>query len=173
MRKFFFLSTIALAALVLSCNQKTESKDNSKHILKIAEVVFNKGTDLTKLFTAYEKVSEALVNTDYEAAKKASEDMLKKMDGSNDVLWGEVKPVVKQMASSFDVEELRKYFYNLNMLLETPLRESLVSGEIYMQYCPMAFDDTGAYWFATDKTIMNPYFGDVMLHCGEVKTSYK
>ena len=99
--------------------------------------------------------------------------MLKSMDGSNDALWDEVKPVANKMVSSSDVEELRKYFFDLNILLEVPLKESLISGEIYMQYCPMAFDDQGAYWFATDKTIMNPYFGDVMLHCGEVKTSYK
>jgi Cu(I)/Ag(I) efflux system membrane fusion protein len=32
----------------------------------------------------------------------------------------------------------------------------------------MAFD-TGAYWISDSKEIRNPYFGDAMLTCGEVK----
>lgn len=173
MRKIFLLSVIALAALATSCNQKSDSKKSSKHVLKTAKVEFDSGSDLSKVFDAYQKVSEALVNTDFEAAKTESKLMHGDMDASKDPLWNELSPIVEKMVTSSDIEELRMYFYDLNMVLEMPLKEALVSGEIYMQYCPMAFDDTGAYWFATDKTIMNPYFGDVMLHCGEVKTSYK
>lgn len=33
----------------------------------------------------------------------------------------------------------------------------------------MAFDDEGAYWFSDSKEIRNPYFGDVILKCGETK----
>jgi Cu(I)/Ag(I) efflux system membrane fusion protein len=32
----------------------------------------------------------------------------------------------------------------------------------------MADNDTGGYWLSTEEQIMNPYFGDMMLHCGEV-----
>ena len=42
----------------------------------------------------------------------------------------------------------------------------------YLQYCPMAFDDKGAYWISSEKEIRNPYFGDMMLKCGEVKKEY-
>jgi Cu(I)/Ag(I) efflux system membrane fusion protein len=43
--------------------------------------------------------------------------------------------------------------------------------KLYQQYCPMAFDNTGANWLSVEKEIMNPYFGSKMLHCGEVKDS--
>lgn len=40
---------------------------------------------------------------------------------------------------------------------------------VYQQYCPMAFDDKGAYWLSNSEDIMNPYLPKKMLHCGEVK----
>ena len=43
---------------------------------------------------------------------------------------------------------------------------------VYKQYCPMADEDRGAYWLSKEKEVLNPYFGDAMLKCGEVKESY-
>ena len=42
------------------------------------------------------------------------------------------------------------------------------TGEVYEVYCPMAFDFRGARWLQDDPGILNPYFGDEMLRCGEV-----
>jgi Cu(I)/Ag(I) efflux system membrane fusion protein len=39
----------------------------------------------------------------------------------------------------------------------------------YKQYCPMAFNDKGAYWLSDTSYIQNPYFGKKMLICGEVQ----
>ena len=36
-------------------------------------------------------------------------------------------------------------------------------------FCPMAFDGKGAYWITESREIRNPYFGEKMLNCGEVK----
>ena len=41
----------------------------------------------------------------------------------------------------------------------------------YRQYCPMAFNDKGAYWLSDNPEIRNPYFGKKMLECGEVRDS--
>jgi hypothetical protein len=40
---------------------------------------------------------------------------------------------------------------------------------LYYTYCPMAFDEKGAYWLSETKEVRNPYFGSEMLECGEVK----
>jgi hypothetical protein len=40
---------------------------------------------------------------------------------------------------------------------------------IYWQYCPMAKDNQGANWLSLESEIMNPYFGDQMLHCGNIE----
>ncbi len=39
----------------------------------------------------------------------------------------------------------------------------------YVQFCPMFNDNKGAYWLSNIEEIKNPYFGDLMLNCGETK----
>ena len=41
--------------------------------------------------------------------------------------------------------------------------------ELYIDYCPMANNNKGAYWLSQVKEIRNPYLGQKMPHCGEVK----
>lgn len=47
----------------------------------------------------------------------------------------------------------------------------LKNAKIYHTYCPMAFNDKGAYWLSEESEIKNPYFGKKMLECGEVTDS--
>ena len=37
----------------------------------------------------------------------------------------------------------------------------------------MAFNNEGGFWFSEEKEIMNPYFGDKMLHCGSIQKTIK
>ena len=44
------------------------------------------------------------------------------------------------------------------------------SGEVYLMSCPMVYDDredNSAAWLQNHAELLNPYWGDVMLHCGE------
>ncbi len=47
----------------------------------------------------------------------------------------------------------------------------LKNGGIYHEFCPMAFNEKGAYWLSSESEILNPYFGKKMLECGEVTDS--
>jgi hypothetical protein len=47
----------------------------------------------------------------------------------------------------------------------------LKNTRIYHEYCPMAFNEKGAYWLSNESEIKNPYFGKKMLECGEVTDS--
>jgi len=42
------------------------------------------------------------------------------------------------------------------------------SAEHFVTFCPMAFDNAGAYWLSDTNAIANPYFGHKMLKCGKV-----
>jgi len=68
-----------------------------------------------------------------------------------------------------NMELQRKAFKPFNETLISSMK-SLGTGEekVFIQYCPMADNDTGGYWLSLEDKIMNPYFGDMMLHCGEV-----
>jgi Protein of unknown function (DUF3347) len=45
------------------------------------------------------------------------------------------------------------------------------NANVYREYCPMAFNEKGAFWLSNETEIKNPYFGKKMLECGEVTDS--
>lgn len=88
-------------------------------------------------------------------------------------LWKEKYAVLHdhllEIMNSDDFENQRKAFKPFNEALIEPLK-SLGTGKnkVFIQFCPMADNDSGAFWLSSKEEIMNPYFGDMMLHCGEV-----
>ncbi|HAH49942.1 MAG TPA: hypothetical protein DCL80_01175, partial [Balneola sp.] len=38
--------------------------------------------------------------------------------------------------------------------------------KLYVQFCPMANDKSGAKWLSTKEEILNPYYGSMMIKCG-------
>ncbi|MGK0301183.1 MAG: Cu(I)/Ag(I) efflux system membrane fusion protein [Planctomycetota bacterium] len=70
-----------------------------------------------------------------------------------------------------DIEALRKRFdpATMRLLAMQKLAGNTSGSVLYVMHCPMAFDNTGADWLQRDKTLVNPYFGASMLHCGTIK----
>jgi hypothetical protein len=83
-----------------------------------------------------------------------------------------VSAEAKGLAGEKDLEAKRKSFQmisdNMYDLVRTVRFDKQV---VYHQFCPMAFNDAGAYWLSASEEIKNPYFGKKMLSCGEVKDS--
>ncbi len=53
--------------------------------------------------------------------------------------------------------------------IETARTLGAIGQTFYVAYCPMYDDDRGAYWLSEFEEIKNPYFGSMMLRCGEVR----
>ncbi|WP_224489927.1 DUF3347 domain-containing protein [Robertkochia flava] len=119
-------------------------------------------------FKAYIALKDALVATDAAAAATAASTLADKA-GDQEAL----KAAAQTIAQSEDVEAQRKAFVAITAAVSEMMNGALTSGEVYRQYCPMAFNNTGASWISDNKEIMNPYFGDKMLHCGAVKETIK
>ncbi len=120
-----------------------------------------------KMYKQYIAIKDALVNTDAEATKKEAADLAK------DETSGEIVAAAEKIAASDNVNKQREAFSELTKAMETELEAALASGEIYKQYCPMAFEGQGDYWFSNSKDIYNPYFGNKMLNCGRVDATIK
>jgi Cu(I)/Ag(I) efflux system membrane fusion protein len=133
----------------------------------------------------YMNLKDALVASDApEVTKQASgvEAALKSVDmgllsGDAHLYWMEklnaMKSHLDKIVTSPDIEEQRKQFSFVTDALVDALTAFGVSGDpVYLQHCPMAFDNTGADWLSMEKAIRNPYFGDKMLKCGSVKTTF-
>lgn len=143
-------------------------------------------TQLTAFMKTYFPIKNALVKSDAKETQKtidpakvslAKVDM-KLLGGKAHDIWMDLlKPMqgsLDKIAQTSDVEEQRKHFETLSdNLIEAVEYFGVVENTIYRQYCPMAFRDKGAYWLSAEKEIRNPYFGDKMLTCGEVKGTYQ
>lgn len=71
-----------------------------------------------------------------------------------------------------DIEERRKSFQMVSEQLYDLIRTVKYDrAVVYHQYCPMAFNDAGAFWLSNSSDIRNPYLPKKMLICGEVKDS--
>lgn len=86
-------------------------------------------------------------------------------------LWKTVARQWQQIATETeDLVKQRKVFKTLNEhLLPLAHEISLREDTWYVQECPMADNDTGGQWLSLEKKVINPYFGDAMLHCGSVE----
>lgn len=71
-------------------------------------------------------------------------------------------------------EKKRVNFERISTAMFDMLKKAdLKNAGVYREYCPMAFNEKGAYWLSNTDVIKNPYFGDKMLECGEVADSLK
>ncbi|CAL2104124.1 putative Co/Zn/Cd efflux system membrane fusion protein [Tenacibaculum sp. 190130A14a] len=81
----------------------------------------------------------------------------------------EIKSAAKSISSISDIKKQRDHFKHLSTHLTKAVQLFGVNQKIYHQFCPMANNNKGAYWLSLEEKVLNPYFGDAMLRCGEVK----
>ncbi len=74
-----------------------------------------------------------------------------------------------EIAAAETIDAARHSFQPLSESLYELLRKFGIDSEtnVYRFYCPMAFDNTGAFWIQNNDLLANPYFGASMLRCGE------
>ncbi|NLD35300.1 MAG: efflux RND transporter periplasmic adaptor subunit [Desulfatiglans sp.] len=81
-----------------------------------------------------------------------------------------VKENAEQLQQAEEIEKQREIFSLLsNQIIETIETFGTQTETVYVAYCSMALNNRGAYWLSEFEEIRNPYFGDAMLTCGEVK----
>ena len=118
------------------------------------------------VFASYVALKTAFINTDATTAAEEASNLMTAF--ANIGVEEDALSAAQAIAESDDVEEQRKSFVAVTEAVEKMLDEALDSGVIYKQYCPMAFNNTGAYWLSESKEIAHPYFGDKLYRCGRV-----
>ncbi|MEE3999605.1 efflux RND transporter periplasmic adaptor subunit [Tenacibaculum sp. FZY0031] len=137
---------------------------------------------LQKAYDGYIDLKDALVKTDADAAKASAGNLQKDLTLVDMELltneeahkqWMQLVPTLKssnaEIAKTTDVDVQRKHFKVLSEHFIMAVQSFGINEVSYKQYCPMADSDKGAYWLSKEKQVLNPYFGDMMLKCGEVK----
>ena len=137
----------------------------------------------------YIALKDALVASDWPAAEAAANDLEAAVAGADMGAMGDfhqpwmdyavpLQRAAKEVAISGNLEDAREAFAELTPAMVAAVRGLRGNGEgaplpsgghkLYVQHCPMAFDNAGADWVSDEAQIRNPYFGDAMLTCGKV-----
>ena len=152
-----------LSLSLMACTSgKTEqaSKTDSSPNEKVSQ-------ETSASIPAYMALKDALVQTDAVTAKSAASDLSSAL--SNENIGEELIHAANAIASSDDVAVQRTQFKIVTDGLIASLKANGTEDGVYVQYCPMAFDNTGTNWLSMSDEIRNPYFGDMMLKCGKVE----
>jgi membrane fusion protein, copper/silver efflux system len=169
------------ASAQLSGNYSMMSRPRSKTL----EVPQAFREQMTALANAYFEVKNALVNSEAVAAKTASNNLettLSEVDmhllkgTAHDqwmVLQQQLSDHLSMMDKADNLETLRQHFSGLSdSMVEITETFGLEKEKVYKDFCPMVFGNEGAYWLSETEEIRNPYFGEAMLNCGEIKETY-
>ena len=178
LRKIIYTGLIIALLFLQACknnNEKSTSGANTEqgelrtdNTKEIALNVNFYDSRYNEVYKSYIQIKNALVESNSEETKLAAENLATAFAniGVDELLMDEVTIII----GSNDIKGQRKSFSVLSNEVAKLLSSAKIkSGKIYKQYCPMAFNFKGAYWLAAEKEIRNPYFGDQMLNCGEVK----
>ena len=123
------------------------------------------------IYNHYIAIKSALVQTDAELAQDHAKQMIAELE--NTEVNAEIVTAARKLATTVDVNKQREAFSELTKFMGPVLEGAIESGEIYKQYCPMAFEGKGDFWYSNSKEIRNPYFGDKMLKCGRIEATIK
>ncbi len=137
---------------------------------------------LTNMLLAYFDLQNSLVKTDFKRAKSNANTLdsafrkidMNLLDNEPHAEWMEhhrnLKKMMGHIRDADDIDQLRNAFAPLSkQMIETVEAFHVKADAVYIVFCPMALNDDGAYWLSDSEEINNPYFGDKMLRCGEVK----
>ena len=160
----------------------SESDINHSEMNERISVVVDFQNQLKNAFTDYLGVKDALVKDDSKMVSENAKKLLDKLnlidmtllkDNNSHKHWmkleKELKSSTKSIAETSDIKEQRNHFKHLSSHLGTAIQLFGVNEKVYYQFCPMADNNKGAYWLSKEEKVSNPYYGDAMLSCGEVK----
>lgn len=136
--------------------------------------------ELLALTDLYLNLKNALVETSPEQSKTATKALVDFINGKISAEFNEItqinviRKIIQNMHTSNDVGLIRKEFIELSQIL-IHLNKGIENRDkpLFIQFCPMADNDKGAFWISEEEAVRNPYYGSMMLECGEVTEMLK
>ena len=137
---------------------------------------------LTPVYDAYLDAQEALADDDLDAFRAAGVRLEAAIVGVNDAPLGRPAREAWRSAATRlhpepdpDIEVARATFERMSEAVIALERTFGHAGDapLRLAFCPMAFDFKGAEWIQRSDQIDNPYFGEQMLRCGEIRETFE
>ncbi|WP_159451921.1 DUF3347 domain-containing protein [Hymenobacter roseosalivarius] len=176
-----------VAGRVPGTNQKT-TQMGVDDMLQGTDMVFQ--NDLPPAFkagfdpvvTAYLAMKDAFVADNAPEVEKQADQMMQLLQRTPDALlageaaafWKEKKGFLMThlklyKAAEKDQAQRQSFVFLSTVMVKSVKAFGYGAQKLYVDYCPMANEQKGAYWLSQTKEIRNPYMGQKMPTCGEVK----
>lgn len=178
MKRFTQITLLFALALLVACGGDGADQPAEKAMTARSD---DFGSQLATVTDHYLALKDALVEADGQSAAGHATAMRtalaavngESLSGDKAGKWTADKATlaaaIDGVVGADNVEAMRAAFQALsNAMIETARTYGPAERTLYVQHCPMAFNNAGADWLSADKQVVNPYFGDRMLHCGSV-----
>lgn len=173
------------SAMQIQAKPSMMSMPGEPHVLRGPEAqAFHRS--LEPVFDAYFGMQTALAADDFDAARaflpvlreSLAAPVAAGLPADRRTIWledmGLARGALERAQQASDISGLRAAFEGLSTALLSVVRELGHDGSatLFEVHCPMAFDNRGAAWLQNSDTVRNPYFGESMLSCGDVRTNF-
>lgn len=152
-----------------SANGQHDGSESDNNEMTTAYASIN-DEQATGILNAYLELKDALVKSSSEVAQNAAEEIKNILSGNTDskVLSGILEDA-NHIVETDKMDHIREHFDLMSQNVYEMVKVKNTGKTVYKQFCPMAFDNEGAFWLSSEEEIRNPYFGDKMLKCGKVQ----
>ncbi len=136
---------------------------------------------LMPLFMNYLQLKDELVADDFDLAKEtiaklqATSEAISAEDLTEETAetWKKYEPglqkSLEEIINAKDISAIRENFDEFSSVMIGIAKSANPMPGLYVLRCPMANSNHGADWLSMDSEIKNPYYGQSMLTCGEIK----
>ncbi|MFP4094333.1 MAG: efflux RND transporter periplasmic adaptor subunit [Cyclobacteriaceae bacterium] len=136
---------------------------------------------LQEVIAQYLELKDALVSSEVRATQQEAGAVLsalekvdmKLLPDDPHMYWMERLKEIEEhgeaIAKADNIDTQRRFFKPLSEGVIKSAQAFGTAEKLYVQYCPMADDDEGANWLSKSEEVRNPYYGDMMLSCGNVE----
>ena len=174
-----------LAGKTSMMNRGKETKDEIIPDFKKMTSV-NLAKQLSLIFNAYIRFKDKLVASDAKNAFTEVQNLIKKIEatdmklfsGASHEYWMTKSKLIltslKQLNQNSNIDDIRKSFVLVSEnLIKVFKAFGTGNNKAFVQFCPMANQNIGAFWLSTESQIKNPFYGSMMLNCGETRDTLK
>jgi len=159
---------------------KVRQTEKTKKAIMRIPVAFHH--QIQKVLSVYFEIHKALSEDEPKIAQKLSSKLEKRLSAVDmgilseqaHLVWmKEFKKLKKQadaLSAKSDINKQREAFYLVSEGVISVIKQLGATGKkpVFQFHCPMAFGGQGADWLQNKPDLQNPYFGKMMLKCGEL-----
>lgn len=165
---------LILAVMLTGCQQETDQAQQSDAPLRTAETAQAEQAQVDAMVASYLDLRQLLATDQLDgvaeelvAVRDAAQPLTKSDEAQVKTLAQDI--VDRAAAQPDDLEEARETFDGISValieLVQVTPPSDAVADTLYVAYCPMV----EASWLQATEELANPYMGQKMLECGEVK----